>query len=112
MTRNVIIRLDMSEEEAAGFEGRTAMIVPLLDKEIEQLRAGINAVDDFLLLVRRQLRTLRKILEGQDDADSKIAKTLDMMLEPAGHAVELHDHSRRLLARAFFVGPQNKETLQ
>ena len=110
--RSVIIRLDMSEEEAAGFEGRTAMIVPLLDKEIEQLRDNINAVDDFLLLVRRQLRTLREILEGQDDAESKIAKTLDMMLEPAGHAAELHDHSRRLLARAFFVGPQSKETLQ
>ncbi len=110
--RNVIIRLDMSEEEVAGFEGRTAMIVPLLDKEIEQLRDNINAVDDFLLLARRQLRLLREIMEGARDTNGKIAKTLDMMLEPAGHAVELHDHSRRLLARAFFVGPQNKETMQ
>ncbi len=110
--RNVIIRLDLKEEEAAGFEGRTAMIVPLLDKEIVEFRNNINAVDDFLRLIRRQLRTLLEILEEQDDADSKIAKTLDMMLEPAGHAAELHDHSRRLLARAFFVGPQSKETLQ
>jgi len=113
--RYVFIKLSMSEEEAAGFEGHTAMIVLLLDKEIMQLRDNINAVDGFLRLVCRQLRTLKEILEGQDDPGKIIAQiksTLEMLLEPAAMAADMHDHSRRLLARAYFVGPQGKETMQ
>lgn len=110
--REVLIKLQLSEEEAALFEGRTAMIVPLSDKEVVQLREDINGVDRFLQFTQKCLRTLEQVLESPGERRGQIERTLEQMAGPAGSAGEIHDHTRTLLGRAVFVGPDEERTLQ
>jgi hypothetical protein len=113
MMRDVWIKLNLTEEEAAHFEGRTAMVVALNDEELVNLRSNIIGISDFLGFTLKGLRTLKQVHENATTTkDKQIAKTLDMLLEPADVAVELHNNTRKLLGRAVFVGPDRKEVLQ
>jgi hypothetical protein len=111
--RDVWIKLSLTEEEAARFEDRTAMVVALSDEDMVHLRSNIIGISDFLGFTLKGLKTLKQIHENATTTkDKQTAKTLDMLLEPADVAVELHDNTRELLGRAVFVGPDRKEVLQ
>lgn len=110
--RDVIIKLSLDEEEAARFEGRMAMVLAVSEEEAAILRANIIAVHDFLKLVRRGTATLRQILETRSTMEPDIARTLDMLIEPAATADELHDLTRDCLGRATFIGAEHKGTVQ
>jgi hypothetical protein len=103
MMRDLIIKLAVSDEEAARFEGRMALVVAVSEEEAAMLRANIIGVHDFLKLVRRRTATLRQILETRGTMEPDIAKTLAMLIEPAATADELHDRTRECLGRAIFV---------
>lgn len=110
--RDVWIKLSLTEQEAAHFEGRTAMVVGLNDEELVNLRSNIIGISDFLAFTLKGLRTLKQVHEKATTKNKQIAKTLDMLLEPAATAVDLHDATREMLGRAVFVGPDRKEVLQ
>lgn len=112
MQRDVWIKLTLSEEEAAMFEGRTAMVVALSDEELIRLRNWINGVDSFLRFLLKGLRTMRQAIEGKKEADGQIARTLDQLREPAKTSAELHDAARQLLGRAVFVSHNAERKLQ
>lgn len=109
MTRVLILRASMTEVEAAMFNGRDAMVVPLSDAETSSLRGSVIGVVDFLTFNLKCLSTLQQVLESTGDKEAAIAKTLHMLIEPARAAVRLQDTARALLGRAVFIGPQTKQ---
>lgn len=69
-------------------------------------RRSIIGVHDFLKLVRRGVATLRQILETRGTMEPDIARTLDMLIDPAATADELQDRTRECLGRAMFVSAE------
>jgi hypothetical protein len=113
MMRDLTIKFSGTDEEVARFEGRMAMIVAVSEEEAALLRANLNGVHVFLKLVRRGTATLREILETRGSIEPDVAKTLEMLINPAATADELHDQTRELIGRAIFVeAGQSKERLQ
>lgn len=114
--REVILKLELSAEEAAQFENRNAMVVPLADAEVHELRRFFIGISDFLRFNAKCLATLGQVVETRGDAAQQveeIAKTLRQLIDPARVSAELHDRSRELLGRAVFVGPvERKDKLQ
>ncbi|MDA7427904.1 hypothetical protein PGB28_05500 [Primorskyibacter aestuariivivens] len=112
--RRLQFYLELPEAKAAEFEGRQVMIVALSEAEIARLYQAINGVDDFLRFNLKCLRSLAQIIEGGDEGEGQIAKTLEQLRKPSEDAATLQDETRGLIGRAVFVqqGPQTKETLQ
>ncbi len=108
MKRVLILRAATSDSEAAMFKGRDAMVVPLSEAETSILRGSIIGVSDFLALNLKCLSTLQQVLESTGDKEAAIAKTLQMLLEPARASVRLQGTARELLGRAVFVGAETK----
>lgn len=108
MKRDLILRVSMSEEEAALYEGRDAMVVPLSERETEILGGNVIGVADFLAFNLKCLSALQQVFESVGDKEAAIAKTLHMLMEPAKVSVELQSSTREPLGRAVFVGPQTK----
>lgn len=104
---NLILNLSLSDDEVAVFQDRNAMVVALSDNETAMLRNNVIGVQDFLAQNLKCLSTLQQILESTGDKEAQIAKTLNMLMEPARSALHLHGQSRELLGRAVFVGPHS-----
>lgn len=102
--RDVLIRLPLTEEEAAMFVGRWAMVVPLSEAEAGELRAIMNTTQDTLRKLAQALSTLRAVLETRGTKEPDIQKTLDMWLDPTRQSEALMDRARELLRRATFMG--------
>ena len=107
--RDVVIRLSLTEAEAAMFEGRNAMFVPLSDTEAERLWNTVNGVDHFLKSAAKGLAVLKDLLETTGDKDGRIGHALVGLLGPVRDAIALHDETRQLLGRAVFVGGDDPE---
>lgn len=101
--RDILIGLKGTEEEAAQFEGRKVMVVPLDDEEIAILGSNLNGVSDFLQFAIHELEQLA-LAKGGDDAE--IAEALQRVLEPMRVALGLQNTARELIGRAMFVGPR------
>jgi hypothetical protein len=113
MMRDLILKVSMSDEEAALYEGRDAMVVLLSEAEVAALRGNVIGVHEFLIFNLKCLSTLQQVLESTGDREGQIAKTLQNLLEPARVAADLQDNVRELLGRAIFVGPkQERRVLQ
>ncbi len=107
--RDLIIKLSIADEEAQRFEGRMAMVLAVSEEEAAMLRANIITVHDFLKLARRGTATLRQILETRGTMEPDLARTLDMLIDPAATADELHDRTRECLGQAKFVLAEPKK---
>lgn len=112
MMRDLIIKFSGPDEEVERFDGRMAMVVAVSEAEAVVLRNNIVGVHDFVKMVRRVTASLRQILETRGTMEPDIAKTLDMLIDPAKTADELYDDLRECLGRAIFVTASRKETLQ
>lgn len=111
--RDLILNFCITEDKAAMYEGRNAMVVPLSDTETTGLRDYLNGIDAFTRLVAKALSTLDQVIETKGCDLAEIEKTLARLREPARGAVTLSDQVRKLLGRAIFVGPMTeKGTLQ
>lgn len=102
--RDVLIRLPLTEDEAAMFEGRLAMIVPLSETEAGELRAILNTTHDTLRKIAQALSTLGVVLDTRGSDEPDVRKVLDMWLDPTRQNEVLMDRARELLGRAKFVG--------
>ena len=71
--RDLIIKVSASDEEAARFEGRMAMVVAVSEEEAALLRANIIYVNDFLLRVPLELKTLLALLRKNEAMDPNTA---------------------------------------
>ncbi len=96
-------RINLTEAEAALFEGRMTSITPLSMLEAEELRKAIHFMDDFGKLTQKAFSTLSQVLESHGDPEAQIRKTLAMLREPAMGNVQAVDRLRILLGRAVFV---------
>lgn len=101
--RDVLIRLPLTEEEAAMFEGRWAMVVPLSEQETIEFGAIMNTTHETLQKVAQALATLQTVLETKGSKEPDIQKTLGMWLGPVRQNEALMDRARQLLGRAKFV---------
>lgn len=101
--RDVLIRLPLTEEEAAMFEGRWAMVVPLSEQETIEFGAIMNTTQETLQKVAQALATLQTVLETKGSKEPDIQKTLGMWLGPVRQNEALMDRARQLLGRAKFV---------
>ena len=102
--RDVIIRLTLTEEEAAMFEGRWAMVTPLSEEEAVEVRAILNTTQETLRKIGQALSTLMAVLETRQSKEPDIQKTLQMWIDPTRRNEALMDRARELLGRAKFVG--------
>ncbi|MFN4172145.1 MAG: hypothetical protein ACK4GW_10365 [Pseudorhodobacter sp.] len=102
--RDVLIRLPLTEPEAAKFKGRWAMVVPLSEAEAAELRDKINLSQDTICKLAQALSTLHEVLETRGAGEADIRKTLAMWMEPARATEAMLDRCRELLGRAVFVG--------
>ena len=112
--RDVWIKLSVSEEEAAWFARANAMVTPLSDDEVMQLRGTILWMDEYAALIARSLATLAKAIEANPDLAADLAGTLNELRQAAAAALVAMDTIRTLLGRAVFIGHDEteKETLQ
>ena len=113
-TRDVWIKLTVSEEQAAWFERANAMVTPLSDYEVMQLRGAILWMDECAALIARSLATLAKAIEAKPDLAANLAGTLNELRQAAEAAIVAMDTIRALLGRAVFIGHDetDNETLQ
>lgn len=102
--RDVLIKLRLSEAEAAIFENRWAMICPLSEAEAAELRAILNTTHDTLRKLAQALSTLGVVLETRGSGEPDLRKVLDMWLDPTRKNEALMGRARELLGRAKFVG--------
>ena len=102
--RDVLIRLSLSEDEAAMFEGRWAMIVPLSEDETGDLRAILNTPHDTLRKIVQALSTLGVVLDTRGSKEPDVRRVLDQWLEPTRQNEALMGRARELGGRAKFVG--------
>lgn len=102
--RDVLIRLPLSEAEAAMFEGRWAMVVPLSEAEAGELRAILNATHDTLRKLAQALSTLGVVLDTRGSDEPDVRKLLDLWLDPTRQNEALMGRALELLGRAVFVG--------
>lgn len=108
MKRDLILRVALSETEAAMYKGRDAMVVPLSEQETAVLHGNVIGVHDFLTFNLKCLSTLQQVLESTGDKEEAIAKTLHQLMESARVSVGLQAATRELLGRAVFVGPTSE----
>ncbi len=101
--RDVFLKLTMPDEEAAMFEGRWSMVVPLTEAELHELRDLMHNSAQFGVVVREVVATLSQVLESGGDAEGHIRKTLAMLLEPSDQIKAVHERMFELLGRAVFV---------
>ena len=108
--REVLIRLPLSENEAAMFEGRNAMIVPLSDAETGELRDKIVLSHEGMMKFAKAVATLVEVLETKGSAEPEIRKLLEHWQEPSRLMASNLDRMRELLGRAKFVGGMDDGT--
>lgn len=107
--RDVYLKLTMSDEEAAMFEGRWSMVVPLTEAELHELRDLIHESAKFGAVVRKTVSTLSQVLERDGDAEGHIRKTLAMLLEPSDKIKTVHERMFELLGRARFAAGEGND---
>lgn len=112
MMRDLIIKAAVSEKEAARFDGRMAMVVPLSDEEAAVLYADVNSVDDFLTRAPLALSTLLGRLRTSHALDPEAEAMLEALISRATASMEYHDRLRRRIGGAIFVGTERKGTIQ
>ena len=78
----ITIKIAISDEMVALFEGRDMMVTPLSPVEAGQLAAALDAVHATAQANRKCLSTLQQVIETRGSDEPDIAKTLDMMIEP------------------------------
>ena len=102
--RDILIRLPLTEDEAAKFEGRNAMVVPLADTEVGELRDKIILSHDGMTKLAMAIATLAEVLETKGNSAPEIRKLLEQWQEPSRLLASNLDRVRELLGRAKFVG--------
>ena len=109
--RDILIRVALPEDMAAVLEHPkgVAMVVPMLEGEVAALRTAVRLTHAFIQLTRRNLSTLRQVLDTKGTAEPEIAATLDMLAKPAAEVAELHDKAMVLIGRGAFVGGGDEE---
>lgn len=108
--RELIIKIDISDEQAAYFEGLDMMVTPLSGHDAGQLAVALQALADVVALNRKSLATLMQVLETRGSNEPDIARTLELMIEPNRLAVEQIEFVRVLLGRSARVGRGSAET--
>ena len=112
--RELIIRFEVSDQQAAVFARRDVLVTPVSDCEAGQLAVVLQDLADTCQLNWQSLSTLKQVLDSKGAEPVDIAKTLDMLMEPNRLAVGQIDYVRALLERSARVGrtQEGKETLQ
>ena len=112
MMRDVILKLSLPVEKAAAFESANAMVTPLTDAEVAELREAIIGVDDFLSPVVAFAMSLARSAEALDGEDAEqVRKGAAELAEAARLAAARQDRTRELLGRAVFVGSDDGRVL-
>lgn len=105
MMRNLKLDVDLPSNVVDALEQTdgVAMIIAMQESKIApfgtKLLKGVEAVE----VMRRGLSTLQQLLESDGDRDSKIRKTLEMMVPVATAAVAMLDDVKVIIGSAVFV---------
>lgn len=106
--RDILIRIRLPEGQAAMFEGQNAMVVPLSDAEVVELRDKMILSHEGMTKLAGALSTLSTVLETKGSAEPEIRKLIGLWLEPSRLIAANLERMRELLGRATFVGGENK----
>ena len=113
--REIVIKLVVSDNQAALFADKDMMVTPLSEFEVDQFALALHALAETQELTMRSLRTLAEVVETKGAATADILKTVAMLLEPNRLAAEQVEYVRVILGRSARVGrggDQKKERLQ
>ncbi len=111
--RDLILKLTLSEEKAAAFEGGNAMVTPLSEAEVEELRRNILSVESYFGPVLSFFLSMDETAASVEDEEAEsIRGALAEFAETTRAAAAMHDRSRELLGRAVFVGSDKGRVLQ
>lgn len=100
----ILINLTITDAEKAEFADRDFLVIPLNVAEQLTLHDNLDTIRDLLAFNLKCLSTLQQVLESTGTREPQIAKTLQMMMDPARGAVEIMATARALIDRAAVVG--------
>ena len=109
----ILINLTITDAQKAEFADRDFLVIPLSVAEQLMLHDNLNTIRDVLAFNLKCLSTLQQVLESTGTKEPQIAKTLQMLMDPARGAVEIMTTVRALIDRAAIVGlSQRKGRIQ
>ena len=103
--RDLLLKIRLSDAEAALYEGRNAMVVPVSDDEANELRRGVAGVMEFLTFQQTCIAEVLEAIEGHEAVPTgELTKLLQAMAEPGPAVLRWQRLTGYLLVRAAFVG--------
>jgi hypothetical protein len=105
----MLLILTLSPEEQALWQGRSAMVVALTDREADALRQDVILAHEGMSVLAASLTAFVDGREAQGVTDPELRAAMD---DIAGHLMNCHamiDRARELLGRAVFIGPQEQK---
>lgn len=109
MKRDLILRVAMTLEEAAMYEGRSALVLPLSDAEQEFIRDDLQNLKLFLDYSEKCLETLRRAAEAKSASPELVESTALMLIGSTRTGREMLTRLASLIVRGFIVGQADQD---